>query len=83
MPFLGIPDDVSMQYLQYMFIYYQDAGVALLVLGPPPPQPGHDVTCQFIKMDNFKAQAARVATPTLSVLKSHFNPACKTVVRQK
>ncbi len=59
----------GMQYLQYMYAFYQDsdAGVALLVLNPPPPQPGHDVTCQFIKTDSLKARPARVAslaTPT-------------------
>ncbi len=37
--------------------------VLILVLDPPPPQPGHDVTCQFNKTDSFKALAARVATP--------------------
>ncbi len=27
----------KMQRLQYMYTFYQDAGVALLVLNPPPP----------------------------------------------
>ncbi len=55
-----------MQYLQYMYTFYQDsdAGVALLVLNPPPtPPPCHDITCQFIKANSLKARAARIASP--------------------
>ncbi len=55
--------NAGMQHLQYVYIFYQDAGVALLVLNPPPP-PARDVTCQFIKTDSFNAWSARVATTT-------------------
>ena len=52
-----------MQYLQYMYAFCRTPGAE----PAPPPQPCHDVTCQFIKTDSLKARPARVAslaTPT-------------------